>query len=89
MALRQMRRRKAVLDTFQFSNSTLYQRIAEGTFPPPVKLGPQISAWFDDELEAFQRGEWHQGWKPQDAAPTATINATCAATAGHRYRALR
>jgi predicted DNA-binding transcriptional regulator AlpA len=68
MALRKMHRRKAVLDAFQFSNSTLYQKIEDGTFPAPVKIGAQMVAWFEDELEAVQRGEWHQGWKPEVAS---------------------
>jgi prophage regulatory protein len=65
MALRKMHRRKEVLDVFGFSNSTLYQKIADGTFPPPVKIGAQMTAWFSDELQAFQRGEWRPGWKPE------------------------
>jgi prophage regulatory protein len=59
-----MRRRKAVLDTFQFSNSTLYQKIADGSFPKPVKMGAQMVGWYEDELEAVQRGQWRPGWKP-------------------------
>jgi predicted DNA-binding transcriptional regulator AlpA len=65
MALRKMHRRKAVLDCFGFSNSTPYQKIQDKTFPAPVKLGPQMSCWYEDELVAFQRGTWHPGWKPE------------------------
>jgi predicted DNA-binding transcriptional regulator AlpA len=65
MALRKMARRKDVLDTFRFSNSTLYKQISDQVFPPPVKLGPQIVCWFVDELEAVQRGEWRPGWQPK------------------------
>lgn len=25
--------------------SSIYQRIKEGTFPPPVKLSPRVSVW--------------------------------------------
>jgi prophage regulatory protein len=27
------------------SRSAIYQRVREGTFPPPIKLGERASAW--------------------------------------------
>ena len=33
--------------------STIYDRIADGCFPPPIKLGPQSSAWPAHEVDAI------------------------------------
>ena len=35
--------------------STIYKRIAEGSFPTPIKLGPRTSAWLDDDYEEWAR----------------------------------
>ena len=35
------------------ARSTIYLRIAEGTFPKPVKLGARASGWVESELEAW------------------------------------
>jgi len=35
------------------SRSTLYSRIADGLFVPPVQLGPQVVAWPADEVAAI------------------------------------
>ena len=34
------------------SRSTIYQRIREGTFPPPVNLGKRAVGWLESELAA-------------------------------------
>ena len=45
------------------SRSTIYEKIKDGTFPKPVKLGPRAGGWFDSEIDAWleerlaQRGE--------------------------------
>lgn len=33
--------------------STIYQIIAAGTFPKPLKLGPQASRWLLSEVQAW------------------------------------
>lgn len=33
--------------------STLYARIAAGTFPKPYKLGIRASGWAEDEIDAW------------------------------------
>ena len=33
--------------------STRYKLISEGKYPKPVKLGPRMSAWLEDEVEAW------------------------------------
>lgn len=34
------------------SKTTIYARIADGTFPPPVRLGPRAVAWPAHEIAA-------------------------------------
>jgi prophage regulatory protein len=33
--------------------STIYARVAEETFPKPIKLGHRASAWVESEIEAW------------------------------------
>jgi prophage regulatory protein len=35
------------------SRSTIYNRIAEGTFPRPLPLGPRSVGWLSNELDAW------------------------------------
>lgn len=35
------------------SRSSLYQRIRNGNFPRPVKLGPRASGWLESEVDAW------------------------------------
>lgn len=35
------------------SRATLYARIAEKSFPPPIKLGKRAVAWPSDEVDAW------------------------------------
>lgn len=60
MAVRKVIRVSTVLGATGWSRSTLYQKIADGKFPRGTKLDPdgQSRVWFEDEVEAFQRGEW-------------------------------
>ena len=44
-----------VLDRTGDSRSTLYQRIAEGLFPPPVRAGRRASMWPDYEVDLVLR----------------------------------
>ena len=50
-----MLRLRAVLEARACSKSKLYQDIAEGRFPPPVKLGPKIAAWPESDIIAEQQ----------------------------------
>lgn len=60
MAVRKVIRISRVLDATGWSRSTLYAKIADGKFPRGTKLDPtgQSRVWFEEEVEAFQRGEW-------------------------------
>ncbi len=46
-------RRKQVQARIGLSRSTLYLRIAEGTFPKPVSLGARAVGWPASEVEAL------------------------------------
>ncbi len=45
-------RKKDLLNQLSYSNSTLYRRIKEGLFPPPVNISKNVSAWVKDEVDA-------------------------------------
>lgn len=51
--LRTLLRRAEVTAHTGESRSTLYGRIANGLFVPPVQLGPQAVAWPADEVAAI------------------------------------
>ena len=53
--VQKMLRLRAVLEARGCSKSKLYQYIAAGVFPPPVKIGPKIAAWPESDLIAEQR----------------------------------
>ena len=37
------------------SRSSIYARVAKGTFPPPIRLGPRAVGWIESEVEAWIR----------------------------------
>ena len=39
-----------VVNQTGMSKATVYRRVADGTFPPPVKLGVRASAWVEAEV---------------------------------------
>jgi prophage regulatory protein len=54
--LRKALRKKAVLEATGLPNSTLYEQIAKGRFPRPVKIDPdgRNVIWWEDEVVAWQ-----------------------------------
>jgi prophage regulatory protein len=46
-------RRKQVEQEVGLSRSTIYQRIKEGTFPAPVRLGERAVGWRAGDIERF------------------------------------
>ena len=48
-------RRKQVEAKCGLPRSTIYSRVADGTFPPPVRIGARAVGWIDHELEAVLR----------------------------------
>jgi prophage regulatory protein len=53
----------AVKASVGLSRSTIYLRIAEGTFPRPVSLGGRAVGWLQAEIDAWmkQRIEYSRG----------------------------
>ena len=43
----------AVIARTGLSRSTIYARIAQGTFPPPYNLGPRAVGWLKSEVVAW------------------------------------
>jgi prophage regulatory protein len=46
-------RKKRVLDRTGLSNSTLYELMAAGKFPKPVKIADRCVAWPENEVDAW------------------------------------
>lgn len=46
-------RRKQVETRTGLSRSTIYARIAEGSFPPPIDLGGRAVGWLEAEIDAW------------------------------------
>ncbi|MBE2211190.1 MAG: AlpA family transcriptional regulator [Xanthomonadaceae bacterium] len=36
--------------------ATIYRRAGEGTFPKPVRLGPNSTGWLESEIDGFLAG---------------------------------
>ena len=53
MTIRRMLRMPQAQDATGESRSTIYKKIAEGTFPKPVKLGPKSIGFVEDEIAAY------------------------------------
>jgi prophage regulatory protein len=54
MALRKILRTHEVLDLTGLKRATMYRRIAAGTFPEPIRLGPRSIGFYADEIEEWQ-----------------------------------
>ena len=53
MALRAMVRLDQVREAVALSDSTIYRRVKDGSFPKPRRVG-SASLWFEDEVAAWQ-----------------------------------
>ena len=54
-----LRQKQLIPGIFPFSSATLWRQVKAGTFPPPVKLGPRITAWRVEDIRAHIRGRLH------------------------------
>ncbi len=52
--LRKMIRLRDVLKLVPLGKSTVYERMAAGTFPRSRDLGGGVVAWYEDEIRAWQ-----------------------------------
>ena len=55
--VRKMLKEPQVLEATAWSHSTLWQKIKDGKFPPPVKIDPdgRAVAWVADQVAAIQQ----------------------------------
>ena len=44
-----------VIDRTGYRKTSIYERIQQGDFPRPVKLGPRAVGWLDSEVEEWMR----------------------------------
>ena len=42
-----------VISRTGYKRTSIYEKIAEGTFPAPIKLGPRAVAWVSEEIEEW------------------------------------
>jgi prophage regulatory protein len=49
-------RLETVLTVFPVGRSTWWKGVKEGRYPPPVKLGPRVTAWRVSDIRALLEG---------------------------------
>jgi prophage regulatory protein len=67
-AVRTILRMPQVEQASGLKQSHIYDLIAQGNFPRPVKLSSQAVGWFADEIAQWQAGRERAmgGWSPRD-----------------------
>jgi prophage regulatory protein len=63
IAQRKLLRLKAVLEATGLTRSTLYRKIANGTFPRPVPIGDRAVAWRESAVVRWmdeQEAKWDE-----------------------------
>lgn len=50
-------RRRTVEARTGLSRSTIYLRMAQGTFPKSIPLGPRAIGWLESEIEAWLQAQ--------------------------------
>jgi prophage regulatory protein len=50
---KRVNRLPTVKDRTGHSTSTIYQLMAEGLFPRPIKLGPRAVGWIEEEVDHY------------------------------------
>lgn len=50
-------RQKGLLTLVGFSAPTLWRKVKAGTFPKPVKLGQNMTAWRYEEVQAWMEAQ--------------------------------
>jgi prophage regulatory protein len=68
MAARNMLRLAAVEAKTGLKKSAIYAEMAKDAFPRPVNISAQAVAWFEDEIEDWQKklDRARGGWCPRD-----------------------
>jgi prophage regulatory protein len=44
-------RTKEVLAKVPWSRTTLWRRVRDGSFPPPIRLGPNLNGWLEQAVD--------------------------------------
>ncbi|QEN84762.1 AlpA family phage regulatory protein [Labrys sp. KNU-23] len=57
-------RMKTVLSRTGLSRSTIYRKIAEGTFPPRIKISITGAGWHESEISRWVADP--VGWRPKE-----------------------
>jgi prophage regulatory protein len=55
-----MSRLKTLKQLVPFSGATIWRKVKTGEFPAPIKINPYITAWRNDEVNA-----WFDQWSKQ------------------------
>lgn len=50
--MKKLLRLNGVKEIYPKCKSEIYEEITDELFPPPVKLGPRMSAWVEDEVRS-------------------------------------
>jgi prophage regulatory protein len=60
-------RLRTVLARTGISRSSIYRKIAEGTFPPQIKLGVHGAGWHESEINRWIADPtgWHKAARPK------------------------
>jgi prophage regulatory protein len=57
----QLLRLPDVLTRVGWGRSTLYMKVNNGEFPPPIALGPRARAWISSEVDGWIQQKIKQG----------------------------
>jgi prophage regulatory protein len=49
---------REVSEIVTVSARKIWRDVADKKFPPPFKLGPKTTRWWESEVKKFMRGEW-------------------------------
>ena len=67
MAKTTLLRLPEVLSRTGESRSSAYEKIKQGKFPPPIKIGPRASAWIESEIEDLNQERIKKSRLAQDS----------------------
>lgn len=72
-------RAPTVVQRSGLTRRTIDRRVAQGTFPAPLRLGPQSVGWVESEVNAWLASRPRtKGTEPQANEPSATLGAMSA-----------
>ncbi|CDU35693.1 TPA: AlpA family phage regulatory protein [Escherichia coli] len=58
-------REKECVALTTLANSTRWKLEKTGKFPKRIKIGERAAGYRLSEIQAWIRGDWHPGWKPE------------------------